>query len=587
MMTLAPPLNYSHEDITALWPYLTAEEQAELALLTGDGERPSGVDYARYADDPVHFGMDVLGEMYTEDVIRVMESVQNNVITIAESANGVGKTHCAARIATWWYKCKPAPNPAMYAQVYTAAAPPLENLQKLLWGELYGLTISHPDVFAQDRILGDLNIVSKDIGKAFITGVAIPRQANPAQREASFSGKHAPYLLFILDEADAIPGEVYSGIESCMSGGEARLLCMYNPRSDEGPLAALKGRGVEVIKMSAFDHPNVRTGRNIIPGAVTRNKTVHRIHKWTVPATAEYEAAITGYGRLQVPDFLVGTVGQDEETGKALPPLPAGDRIITEPEFCYMVMANYPGVSKGVIYDTWRDGWDQWKKMVWENPGAYGLTPASATSFLHLIEKGTYEDAEGVDWAQLPPLPEGNVSPLYDYEPGAGMVLWAIDDGYVGSLDPDTGTFTAESHPRVILFFQIKPNGDVVQFDELYRVREPQAKNQITEALARPYPRPEFVVIGPGSAALGGLLAQEGFYKRSVQADVEESIKLLRNWVSADENGYRRFKVHPRCVHFRKEMPRYRRDDNGRIIKAYDHGVDAVRYLAVIGRNGF
>ena len=71
-----------------------------------------------------------------------------------------------------------------------------------------------------------------------------------AQREAKFSGKHAPYLLFILDEGDAIPDEVYRGIESCMSGGHARLLIMFNPRAEVGEAYRMERDGrANVIKL--------------------------------------------------------------------------------------------------------------------------------------------------------------------------------------------------------------------------------------------------------------------------------------------------------------------------------------------------
>lgn len=78
-------------------------------------------DFNRYQDDPVAFGENVLNETYTEDVKRMMESVRDNPVTIAKSANATGKTHGAARVAVWWFKCFPD------SQVYTAAALPESN----------------------------------------------------------------------------------------------------------------------------------------------------------------------------------------------------------------------------------------------------------------------------------------------------------------------------------------------------------------------------------------------------------------------------------------------------------------------------
>ena len=54
----------------------------------------------QYRDDPAGFGMDILGEYFTPGIVNVMESVRDNRITIARSANQIGKSHGAARVAT-------------------------------------------------------------------------------------------------------------------------------------------------------------------------------------------------------------------------------------------------------------------------------------------------------------------------------------------------------------------------------------------------------------------------------------------------------------------------------------------------------
>jgi len=173
----------------------------------------------------VGFGEKVLGETYTADVKAVMESVRDNDITVAVSANATGKTHGAARVAVWWYKCFPN------SQVYTAAAPPESNLKKLLWAEIGSIVETNPDLFKSDTAT-KLHVQSS--AQSFLTGVTIPMSGTEAQRESKFAGKHSPHLLFIIDEGDAVPDEVYKGIESCMSGGHARLLIMFNPRAEVG-----------------------------------------------------------------------------------------------------------------------------------------------------------------------------------------------------------------------------------------------------------------------------------------------------------------------------------------------------------------
>lgn len=324
--------------------------------------------YTRYASDPAAFGAEVLGESYTDDIVSVMESVRDVPVTLAKSANGTGKTHAAARIASWFYSAYED------AQVYTAAAPPEDNLKNLLWGEMGAVTRKHPDVFA-GHTTRSLRIERNS--QSFITGVTIPASGTPAEREARFSGKHAPHLLFIIDEGDAVPDEVYSGIESCMSGGFARLLVLFNPRHESGPLYRMeRDRRANVIELSAFSHPNVTTGREVYPGAVDREKTVRRINEWSRPLADNEKPNSECF---LVPSFLEGAIATALDGNRKYSPLQIGWRKITNPAFSYMVMAQYPAQSSTQLIsqtdiDAARSRWDMYVAQNGEVPPA-GIRP--------------------------------------------------------------------------------------------------------------------------------------------------------------------------------------------------------------------
>lgn len=180
-------------------------------------------------------------------------------------------------------------------------------------------------------------------------------------------------------------------------------------------------------------------------------------------------------------------------------------------------------------------------------------------------------------WADGPP--DGNVTEEAEYVPGAGPVLWAVDDGYSGARDAATGLWTADSHPRVFLLVQVRHDGSLHQFAEHYAART-LSDAHLDTVLALPYPRPDYAVVDKSAAELKGRLHAAGIYTRNGPADVEESIKELRRALAPDSNGRRRWRVHPRCRDFRAEMASYRRDAAGRVVKAFDHGPDAARYLA-------
>ncbi|MBC2710701.1 MAG: hypothetical protein HGJ94_06785 [Desulfosarcina sp.] len=318
-------------------------------------------DFSGYQNDPVGFGEDILKESYTDDVKRMMESVRDNPVTVAKSANATGKTHGAARVAVWFYKAFPD------CQVYTAAAPPESNLKKLLWGELGSLVENHPDLFKSDTVKS-LHIERS--AKSFTTGVTIPMSGTAAQRQAKFSGKHAPHLLFILDEGDAIPDEVFTAIESCLSGGHGRLLVMFNPRAESGEAYRMeRDSRANVVGLSAFNHPNVISGEDRVPGAVTRGVTVRRINEWCRPLVRGERPDSECF---ELPAFLEGAVSASQ-AGTGYPPLKPGWFKIMEPAFSYMVLGEYPAQgTNALISREWiaraRSRWDVYVAENGEQP---------------------------------------------------------------------------------------------------------------------------------------------------------------------------------------------------------------------------
>ena len=154
-------------------------------------DKKKAYDLKVYQTNPVGFVEDVLGEYITDDCKDIMWSVLKNPATLAKSANAPGKSHTAARIAIWFYKVFDD------AKVFLTAAPPEENVKKVLWGEIMGVVGKHKDLFDTD------NIYSRDIrrhSESFITRVTIPQSGTAEQRVAKFSGKHSPHLLFVVDE---------------------------------------------------------------------------------------------------------------------------------------------------------------------------------------------------------------------------------------------------------------------------------------------------------------------------------------------------------------------------------------------------
>lgn len=214
------------------------------------------------------------------------------------------------------------------------------------------------------------------------------------------------------------------------------------------------------------------------------------------------------------------------------------------------------------------------------NPADYQETLAKLTGVdADRLVAGKWVQATGLIfdvWSDGPD--DGNVTEAADYIPDGGRILWALDDGYAGTLDPKTETFTAESHPRAFLLVQQRPTGQLCVFAESYAVKTLE-DDHIAEVLALSYPKPEAAAVDKSAAQLKGRLWNVDIPTLPGPTSVEESIKNMRRMLAKDSNGVRGVLVHPRCRHLRSEMASYRRDTDGGIVKAFDHGVDGLRYL--------
>jgi phage terminase large subunit len=177
---------------------------------------------------------------------------------------------------------------------------------------------------------------------------------------------------------------------------------------------------------------------------------------------------------------------------------------------------------------------------------------------------------------------EGNVRPDAEYVENGGPIVLYADDGYSGSFDNKTRTFTKKSNPRVFLLAQNRGTGQIAVFYESYRVKtkvEVQLEALKDHCHSMGWPFPYTADYDKSAAHLEGEFQDYGFrFLRKSPANRDESIKQLREACDKDRNGWRQVIVHPRCQLLRLEMSSWSYDLEGRPEAWGDHGPDALRY---------
>lgn len=202
---------------------------------------------------------------------EIAESVVNNKRTVVPSGHSIGKTFIASRLALWFLF-------NFYPAKVITTAPTWRQVEKLLWSEIAkGYNTSK--FMLGGRLLQTELKLEEDW-----FAIGLSTNAPAADREfgaTGFQGFHSENLLVILDEGPGVLHEIWVSVESLVTSPNNKILAIGNPSSPVGDFYdACKSPLWNKIKVSCFDHPNVKEGKIIIPGAVTKDWVEERRQEW-------------------------------------------------------------------------------------------------------------------------------------------------------------------------------------------------------------------------------------------------------------------------------------------------------------------
>lgn len=178
---------------------------------------------ARWRHDPVAFVEEAIGVTPVAWQAEMMQALVTSDKISVRSGHGVGKSSALAWTVLWWL-CTRAP-----AKV-ACTAPTAHQLQDVLWSE-----IGHWHAHMRQE-LKDLLDVRKEY--VYVAGraqdcFAVARTARQEQPEA-FQGFHSPNMLFIVDEASAVPDIIFQVGQGAMSTKGAKTVMVGNPNRLSG-----------------------------------------------------------------------------------------------------------------------------------------------------------------------------------------------------------------------------------------------------------------------------------------------------------------------------------------------------------------
>lgn len=204
----------------------------------------------RLVIDPAAWVSERLGQVVWTKQAEVMAAVRDHRRVAVRSGHGVGKSHVAALLASWWLDTHP-PGEAFVV----TTAPTFAQVRAILWRYIRRM---HKAGDLPGRVNQTEWLIDDEL-------VAFGRK--PADHdESAFQGIHARYVLVIVDEACGVPEQIWVAADALTTNTDCRLVAIGNPDNPASHFRRVctPGSGWHTIRISAFDSPNL-TGEVVPP----------------------------------------------------------------------------------------------------------------------------------------------------------------------------------------------------------------------------------------------------------------------------------------------------------------------------------
>lgn len=230
------------------------------------GRKPKSISKAieKYRDQPAMWIEDTFGVELWEKQEEILKSVFNHRYTAVKSCYASGKSFVAAAAVMSFVHLYPD-------SIVVTTAPTYKQLENV-WQNVHWL---------KDRAKADLG---SDFYKHEIRcgpgHRAIGMTTNDPQ---NIQGQHAKYVLIIVDESAGIEPEIHERLDALMTGDHCHRLDIGNPLSPTGHFYDMfNSKRYKKMTISAFDTPNVKQDKEVIPGLVTNQWVNEQREKYGV-----------------------------------------------------------------------------------------------------------------------------------------------------------------------------------------------------------------------------------------------------------------------------------------------------------------
>lgn len=207
-----------------------------------------------YKTDPEAFAVDILGVKMHEGLAQFLNLIRDNKHVVVAGCFGSAKTFSLAVAAMWFL------NTNTDSKVATTA-PGQRQVRDLLWSEIRALHKT-----AKIKLSGAM------LTERFVKGEKWYAAGFTGQKynESSFQGYHARRIMYGIDEATGVDSQVFTARRKLLMNSEDKFIAIGNALDSNTEFArAFADPTFAKLRITAFDTPNVKAGKIVIPGMVT------------------------------------------------------------------------------------------------------------------------------------------------------------------------------------------------------------------------------------------------------------------------------------------------------------------------------
>jgi phage terminase large subunit len=208
------------------------------------------------------------------EILNAVEAGHRKILV--RSCNGAGKTTALATLCNWKLtQFKPS--------IVLTTASSWTQVTRSLWGEIRQQARLAQLYKSSEMSATQIKLDEKHYG----VGIS-PSQVENAQ------GFHAEHMLIAVDEATGVDREIIDALWGNATSKDAQMIMIYNPINTASfPYEAEQTGDWHLITISAFEHPNVIEGKELIPGAVTREWIEDRLKAWSYEVPEDDDPMLT------------------------------------------------------------------------------------------------------------------------------------------------------------------------------------------------------------------------------------------------------------------------------------------------------